>query len=67
MHGGRVVLPSANRPAHLLSDLGFLEIPPSTKLVAAMAVLLQWRQEAPKDKIISKLDGSVIRTWLTSE
>ncbi len=38
-------------------------IPPSMKLLATMAVILQWQQEHPEDKII----GMCARTWSNME
>jgi hypothetical protein len=53
-HGTRLVKPSVENPAHLLSDLDRIPIPPSTKLVLAAAVILTWRREHPEDKIVGK-------------
>jgi hypothetical protein len=33
------------------------EVPPSSKLTTSMAVIEQWRHEAPKDKIVGKCHG----------
>ncbi|KAK0386060.1 hypothetical protein NLU13_5897 [Sarocladium strictum] len=56
VNGTQLVKPSDENPANLLSDLGNIQTPPSTKLVMAAAIILTWRQEHPEDKIVVFLD-----------
>lgn len=47
-------IPREMHPSSLLGDLKRVNVPPSTKLTMAMAIMLTWRQTHPNDKIIGK-------------
>lgn len=58
----RLLPPTSPYACIFASDYGDFPLLPSSKLTAAMAVVLTWLDDAPKDKIISKSFGNLLRS-----